>query len=300
MAKKDIITGVVALVAIALVVIVVLISTGVIGGDKEDETVVETSVVHASRIDENGNIEYYTMVTEYTRPKASSGYTYPVKPAQPTTEPVTEPSTTLPNYVEYTSAVTVLDENGNPVLDENGVPLTSFVSYTEIATQPPPPPTQAVQVTDQNGNPVLDENGVPVTEMVTVGETTTRENGIWTTSETESKRFDITPPDVGRDDALASNLIAQINFDREGAGLPPLTENRELTISARSSSTSRAVGIDDGNSRGYILDTSYGGQQIYIDMYDMMSSAILSADSTQVGVGVAKMNGQYFTTIIIQ
>lgn len=309
MNSKNILTGAVAFLAVALAVVVVLLQTGVLDGNgEEEETVIESTIVEVSETNEHGEIEYLTVLETYIA-NVSSEYVYPVKPTEPTTKgKETEPSTLL--FYEYTSEVTVVDENGNPVLDENGVPVTEIISYTvpyngettTEATTKYVPKTEFNVVTNAFGRPQKDENGNPLTQVVTVEPIPPEHQDIWgDESNTATTRFpevDLTP---SRDDSLATRIVTQINADRANAGLPYLTVSEDLNANARADSHLRALDMpEEQSSGGYAFDTSYGGSSLYNDVKSSMSGTILSPDATEVGVGVMKLNGQYFTTVIIK
>jgi hypothetical protein len=106
---------------------------------------------------------------------------------------------------------------------------------------------------------------------------------------------------VGRDDALANNIIDQINSDRESfGGKSPLAV--ELNGVARQDSTfSIMPGYSERVSgRGQTFITTYGGSQLYADIAKAMSGRIHSDSATAIGVGVVKANGKYYTTVIIE
>lgn len=291
---KNIITGVVGVVAVLLVVVVLLVMKfGTDEDRREKETIIVSEIISELRTDENGETFFYTMVTRYSKPKYSSGHTYPS---------TKKPTTTAP-FVELTAYEYATDENGNPVYDENGQMMTEVVTYTVpaesyVAPTEPEPSTESVGVTDENGNAVLDENGNPVTEIVTLPppETVTRED-IW---QSENNR-----PGVGilptRDDALAENIVSQINRDRADRGLEPLTHDQDLKADARVQSTYKAapdLANKEYNS-GTTFETSYGGQSLYVTVMQSMGGRALNAETTRIGVGVVKLNGTYYTTVIL-
>ncbi len=296
MSTKNIFTGLIVLLAV-LMVVAVLIATGVIG-NKEDEqpTVIETAIVEMSETNKNGDVLFYTMVSEYIRPGVSSDHTYK------TTKRVTTDSP----YAEIESFVYVTNEDGSPVYDENGRPVTEAVKVTvdknSLTTQAVEPETAYHQVTDENGNPVLDENGQPVTEAVTVVVTAAPTTDRWAEESRADNGF---LPDidiqVGRDDALANNIIGQINADRSSVGgKTPLAA--ELNGVARQDSAFSSIsGYNDRVSgRGMTFVTTYGGSQLYADIARAMSSKIHSDSATKIGVGVTKSGGKYYTTVIIE
>lgn len=297
MSTKNIFTGLVVLLAL-LMVVAVLLATGVIG-DKEDEqpTVIETAIVEASATNEFGDITYYTMVSEYARPGVSSDHTY-----KRTTKTRTESP-----YEEVDSHVYVTNEDGSPVYGDDGKPVTQVVKVTvdknSLTTETPvPPETHYQQVTDENGAPVFDENGQPVTEAVeieTVPETTTDR---WAEESRSDNGF---LPDiniqVGRDDALANNIIAQINSDRESVGGKTALAVELNGVARQDSAFSVLPGYSDRVSgRGQTFITTYGGSQLYADIAKAMSGRIHSDSATKIGVGVSKSGGKYYTTVIIE
>lgn len=304
MKSKNILTVIVALFALILAVVVVLVKNGTITRTPgEEETVIESTVIEVSVTNAHGEIEYLTMVETYVA-QVTSIYDYPARPTSSTKEHTTEPV----SYVEKTSSVQVLDENGNPVLDENGQPVTEVVSYTEVydpdATEPSTayvPKTDVNVVTDIFKRPMTDENGNQVTEYYTVEAIPPEYQTIWEEEtvppETKFPQIELTPE---RDDALANKIITQINAARGQAGLPYL-ENT-LSGTARGDSSLKANGMTDGYSgMGSMFETTYGGQSIYTSNIEpSMSTQILNPDATQIGVGVYKFKGVYYTTVIIQ
>ncbi|GEM_PF-3949160 len=126
--KQDIITYVIAGVALILALVVVLAKVGVF--EKEEETTtaeVESTVVVVSETMENGDVVYYTMLEHYVRPHVSSNYVYPEKVKPSTTKGTT---TTTNQFVEESRAVQVTNENGIPLLNEWGEPVTEIEAYT--------------------------------------------------------------------------------------------------------------------------------------------------------------------------
>ena len=296
MSTKNIFTGLIVLLAL-LMIVAVLIATGVIG-NKEDEqpTVVETAIINVSGTDQYGEVTFYTMVSEYIRPGVSSDHTYKRTTRRETESP----------YAEVDSKVYVTDENGNPVYGEDGKPVTEVVKVTvdknSLTTEAVVPETVYNQVTDENGAPVFDENGNPVTEAVTVIVTAAPTTDRWAEESRSDNGF---LPDidiqVGRDDALANNIIDQINSDRSSVGGKAPLAN-ELGAAARQDSafSSMPVYKDRVSGRGMTFVTTYGGSQLYADIARAMSGKIHSDSSTKIGVGVTKTGGKYYTTVIIE
>ncbi len=301
MSKKNIITGVVAGLALILVVVVVLVETGVIKHEfaTEPETVIESTIIVIEETNDLGEIEYITMVSKYSKPKVSSNYRYPTKKTT-----TTKPTTTAVQYVDITKYVQETDVNGIPLFNDDGTPVTRVESYTvdkNSTTLPTtlPPKTSAVAVTGEDGSQVTDPSGNAVTEVLTYTETTTN---IWTTKGEDSttRAFNI-QTDVSRDDALAQTIVDQINIDREAAGLAPLKHATGLKATARTNSMALALPDIYGNNQNgsaYTLVTKYGGNPVYQTVAAANKSRIMSADTTEIGVGVVKYNGQYYTSVI--
>ena len=88
---KNIITGVVGVVAVLLVVVVLLVMKfGTDEDRREKETIIVSEIISELRTDENGETFFYTMVTRYSKPKYSSGHTYPSTKKPTTTAPFVE------------------------------------------------------------------------------------------------------------------------------------------------------------------------------------------------------------------
>ncbi len=301
MSKKNIITGVVAALALMLVAVVVLVETGVIKHDfnKEQETIIETSIIVIEETNEFGEIEYITMVTKYSKPKVSSNHRYPTKKTT-----TTKPTTTAVQFVEQTRYIQETDANGIPLFNDDGTPVTRGDTYTVVnisITQPTatPPITSSFALTGTDGVQITDESGNAVTEVVTYTETTTN---LWSTKVEESTTgvFNI-QTEVKRDDALAQTIVDQINLDRQAEGLAPLTHSTNLKASARTNSTALALPEIYGNKQNasaYTLITKYGGNPVYQTVAAANKAKIMSPDTTEIGVGVVKYEGQYYTTVI--
>mgnify|MGYP003301733309 CR=1 FL=1 len=184
MSTKNILTGVVAALALLLVLVVILVKTGVFEGAQTT-----TKIVVVTGTDVNGDHFEYTMMTKYTTPGVSSNFIYPTR--KKTTTTATEPeSTTAPLFIEETSAVEVTNEMGELVTDENGVPVTEIVTYTvpvtESTTAEPTtaysPRTSYVVVTNKLGIVQKDEDGNPKTEAVTIDPPAPTQGDIWSES----------------------------------------------------------------------------------------------------------------------
>lgn len=304
MSKKNIVTCVVAALAVILVVVVVLVETGVINSDFQTEPETVTEIVVVSQTNEHGDVEYITMVETYEKPKVSSNHRYPTRPT--TTK---KPTTTEVRYVEQSSYVHVTDADGIPQFNPDGSPVTEVVTYTvreDSLTKPTTaaPKTSAVVVTDESGNQQTDVSGNAVTEVVTYNETTTKGPDIWSENTQEGTTgggFNI-ETDVKRDDNLAQAVVDQINADRAAEGLAPLEHATGLKATARANSTALALPNLYGGKlpapSAYTLKTTYGGSPIYQTVVAANRSKAMSADTTQIGVGVIIYEGQYYTTVI--
>lgn len=309
MSSKNLLTGLVCIVALILVVVVILVKTGAFDGAErttEMETIIETSVVYESQTNEEGSVEYITWVHSYPAPKYSSNHTYPTTKKRTT---VSNTETTTVPMLEQTSFVAVTDENGIPQFDENGVPFTELVTYTIPAdstttTEPTTefvPRTEGVVVTNRWGKTETDENGNPVTEIVTLDAPPTTKADIWaenTQSGTTEKKLINIEPEVKRDDNLAQAIITQINADREEAGLEPLEHSTNLKATARTNSMASALPDVYGEPSSYCLVTTYGGNPVYQQVKAANNATIMSADTTQIGVGIVVYEGKYYTTVI--
>ncbi len=153
----NIITIAVGALAVVLVTIVILVKTGVISTSRSDATttdgtVLVSEVVELTSVNDEGEVEYYTMINYYVKPSISSNHSYPYVP---TTKKATTTKEETKYYVEMTKSEAVTDENGEAVTDENGEPVVNIITYTVE--------------TDENGNEI--KNGTTATETTT--ETTT-------------------------------------------------------------------------------------------------------------------------------
>lgn len=296
--KKNVLTIAVAIAALLLTLVVVLVATGVIniGPDKtEPETIVETDVVVVSKTNEQGEVEYMTMVTKYYKPNVTVFHKYPTKPT------TTGVSTTAVNYIEQTSYVYATNPDGSVIMDDNGVIATEVVSYTvrEDSITSAPPKTSAVAVTGEGGVQQTDASGNPVTEVVTYYETT--EPDIWATESTGTTKQQIIVPIIERDDALADNIIAEINKMRVNNGLEPL-DTSSLKSAARTNSQNVAYPEYYANKliapNSYMVETSFGGKSLFVKVSSENEAKILSPDTTKIGVGITIRDGIYYTTVI--
>lgn len=324
MSYKNILTGVIVALALVLAGVVVLIKTGVISRNtngqtttaEEDDTVIESTVVLMSDVNEDGDTFYYTMVNYYARPRVSSNHTYPTtKPKETESQEETESV----EYVELTSVVQLSDENGNPLFDENGEPLTQVVSYTVRADETTTETTTAyvqrtsvIAKTDVFRREVTDRDGKPVTDVVYIdppssAAATTKEGetaAAPTTEEVTTTARGGLPqiPKADRQDALADSIVSQINSARAEAGLAPLEKDGDLTASARTGSMASALPevYGDRGVRGDVhrFRTTYGGSGLGNQVISGSGGSTLSADKTKVGVAVVKYKDVYYTTVI--
>lgn len=304
MSKKNVVTGAIAALALVLVVFVVLIETGIVDTRSltQPQTVIESEIIVVSETNEQGEIEFITMVTKYARPKVSSNHRYPTKKTKPTTT-----KATTVKYVEQSSYVHLTDPNGIPLFNDDGTPVTEVLTYTiaeESLTQPTTaePRTSAVAVTDPDGVVQTDVSGNPVTEVVTYIETTTKGPDIWSENTQEgTTKAPLIQTEVKRDDALAQAIVDQINADRKEQGLSPLEHTTTLKASARTNSMALALPDIYGKSNGnaYTLITKYGGNPVYQQVAAANRERLMSADTKQIGVGVVKYEGQYYTSVLL-
>ena len=304
MSKKNIITGAIAALALVLVVFVVLIETGVVDTRSltQPQTVIESEIIVVSETNEQGEIEFITMVTKYARPKVTSNHRYPTQKPKPTTT-----TTTTIKYVEQSSYVHLTDPNGIPLFNDDGTPVTEVLTYTiaeESLTKPTTaePKTSAVAVTGTDGAVQTDVSGNPITEVVTYIETTTKGPDIWSENTQEgTTKAPLIQTEVKRDDALAQAIVDQINADRKEQGLSPLEHTTTLKASARTNSMALALPdiYGKGNSNAYTLITKYGGNPVYQQVAAANREKLMSADTTQIGVGVVKYEDQYYTSVLL-
>lgn len=312
MSSKNILTGIVCALALILVVVVILVKTGVIDGAEratEVETVIESTVVVESQTNEEGSVEYITWVHKYPKPKYSSKHTYPTTKKRTT---VPQSTTMTVPMLEMTSFVAVTDPNGIPQFDENGNPFTEVVTYTvpadstttTEATTEFVPRTSGVVITNIFGKPEKDENGNPKTEVVTLDAPPPTKADIWSEnlqSGTTAQGGMNVETNIKRDDNLAQAVVDQINSDRQAAGLPALEHATGLKASARTNSMALAlpeVYGEDNVSGAYTLVTTYGGNPVYQTVKAANNDTVMSADTTQIGVGIVVYEGKYYTTVL--
>lgn len=309
MSTKNILTGIVAALALVLVLVVILVKTGVFEGAEtttEPEMVEETKIVVVTGTDVNGDHFEYTMMTKYTTPGISSNFIYPTR--KKTTTATTEPeSTTAPLFVEETSAVEVTNEMGEPVTDENGVPVTEIITYTvpvtESTTAEPTtaysPRTSYVVVTNKLGIVQKDEDGNPKTEAVTIDPPAPTQGDIWSESAVPAttSKYNI---DAGVDvnGNLEQAILEQLNQDRLAVGAMPL--NNDQKAKARTQATAKAIPAiyGDPDSSAFILVTDYSGQGVYSEVSSALSEKLLSAETSSIGIGAIKYQDKYYTCII--
>lgn len=309
---QNIITGVIVALALILLLTVILVKSGVFEREEKTtalETVTETAIVVESQTQENGDITYYTVFSVYSRPKVSSHHIYP------TTKPVTTETTI--GYVEMTEYEYETDENGKKLVDENGQPVTKVIRYTVPAdsTTTVPPTTEYVQKTDYQvvtdsvfHRPKKDKDGNIITELVTLDTPPTEKPDIWSENAEPGTASESEATDdsggVVRDDALAQSIVSAINADRAAAGLEPLSDSTKLKGMARAKSKSAArpdvYGSSAASGKVYEYKTTYGGVALYDDIANSANSSSMSADITEVGVGVVKYMDTYYTTVIFE
>ncbi len=312
MSKRNIVTAMVAVTAVMLV-IVVLLKTNVLGGGDATstattvpETVIETSVVYMSELNEDGDIEYYTMLTSYVRPKVSSIFVYPS-----TVPRSTKRGETTRPFVEYSYTRYALDEFGNNVLDANGNPVIEVIIETKYVTEPPKTTayvqkTNVVKMTDASGVPLTNPDGTPVTSVVVINPTTTKVPSTpeVTTSEKRTLIPEITFPST-RDGSTEDNIISSINEARTAAGLGSLKVSTGLKATAYVNSMQKAYpdfeGAGGTSGDVYSLLNVDGTNVATAVMGGNIGKTVaMNADYTKIGVAVVKTNGKLYTTIIFQ
>ena len=311
--KQDIVTVVIAAVAVLMAVVVVLLKTGVLEKNEEvtdPETEIKTEIVLVSETKDDGEVVYYTMLNTYVKPKISSNHIYPTTAPPPTTEPETE------LFYEYESVICLSDENGNPLYDENGEPVTQKITYTVPITEEGEteetettteyvPKTSSIAVTnklhiqkkDENGNPltqivVLDSDPAPVVTQVQTLEQTTA------APVTEN-------PSFGRDDEAASAIVSKVNELRAAKGLSALEVDSSLNAAARSNSMGKADPKNYSTVSGYpklkFLSTTFGGDGLASSVVNSgVGTEGASEYNTKIGVGIVKYEGVYYTTVIFK
>ncbi|MCR5150600.1 MAG: hypothetical protein K6B52_05195 [Clostridiales bacterium] len=289
--SQNIITGVVAGLAVVLLAVVFLAKTGFFTTEPrttQAETVVETEIVVASEINNEGEVVYYTMLNEYVKPKMTSHHRYPT-----TTQLTTEPETG--DFVEITEYEQLTDVDGSLYVDVDGIPVTRVVVHTIPVTTEKE--THSAPVTDENGSSVTKED-----QSAAESETT----DVWTPLEestTKKTGFDLTPS-VTRDDQLAKVIISQINTTRVSKGLGSLSQDTSVTLAARTNSLAMAVPSlytpDSSYPNKYTFSTEYGGRDLFNDIAANCATAFEDDTLTQVGVGVIKSADKYYTTIIFK
>lgn len=283
--SKDITTMAVAAIALALVVFVFI--RMYIGSSRPaDNEAIRTTIVEYSRVNDDGEIEFYTMIEDYTDSGMHASVRYPTTA---TTEESTEETST---EEDETMIVFVTDENGEYVTDENGDAITSVQTTVK-------PETKVVPVTDESGEKVTDEKGKPVTQTVTVlptestTETTTKD--IWTEVTTTGKIK--IPTNYTNESGTANTVISEINRERAENGLEPLTQDSGLSTTARAYSVAKTMGTSTPTKVTYYVKTPAGGSLIYKSV--VASTDATTGDHTSIGVGIVKYNGEYYTTVIL-
>ncbi|MBR3438501.1 MAG: hypothetical protein IKH13_03240 [Clostridia bacterium] len=283
--SKDITTMAVAAIALALVVFVFI--RMYIGNSRPAESEADrTTIVEYSRINDEGEIEFYTMIENYTDSGMHASVRYPTTS---TTEESTEETET---EEDETMIVFVTDELGEYVTDENGEAITKIETTVK-------PETKVVPVTDESGEKVTDEKGKPVTQTVTVPptesttETTTKD--VWTEATATSKMK--IPGNYTNETGTANTIISEINRERAENGLEPLAQDSGLSTTARAYSVAKTVGTSTPTRVSYYVKTPAGGSLIYKSV--VASTDATTGDHTSIGVGVVKYNGEYYTTVIL-
>lgn len=308
MSKKNIVTAMVAVAAVMLVIVALLKTNasrrndGTLTSVTTSASELETTMVLMSEVDEDGNIDYYT-VTSYVKPGVSSNFRYP------TTVPrSTKPGETTLPFIEVSYTRYVFDEQGNNVLDENGNPVIEVVIETQIVTEPPTttayvPVTGTVNVTDAAGVPLTNADGTPVTSVVVLNPTTkaTTEAQVSTT-EKRTLLPEITFSSSRMDD-IEDSIVSSVNSARSDAGLKELKVATSLKGAAYVRSMQKAYpdfqGSGGSSGDAYNLLNIEGTDVAAAVMNGSIGkNAAMNADYTKIGVAVVKIDGKYYTTII--
>ena len=281
---KDVTTMVVAAIALALVVIVVIKMFS--PSRPSDTDVNRTTIIEYSRINADGEIEFLTMIENYTDSGMHASVRYP-------TVATTEESTDeTESETDETMIVFVTDEMGEYVTDENGDAITKIETTVK-------PSTKVVPVTDESGETVTDSKGKPVTQTVTVPptesttETTTKD--VWTEA-TATGKMNI-PGDYTNETGTASTIISEINRERAENGLPALRQDSGMSTTARAYSVAKAIGTPTPARVTYYVKTPAGGSLIYKSI--VASTDATTGEHTSIGVGVIKSGGEYYTAVIL-
>ena len=281
---KDVTTMAVAATALALVVFVFI---KMFSSSKPSDTEVNrTTIIEYSRINDDGEIEFLTMIENYTDSGMHASFRYPTTA---TTEESTEETE---SETDETMIVFVTNEDGEYVTDENGEAITKVETTVK-------PSTKVVPVTDDSGETVTDSKGKPVTKTVTVPptesttETTTKD--IWTEVTTTSKIK--IPINYTNESGTANTIISEINRERAENDLPALTQDSGLSTTARAYSVAKTMGQSTPTRVTYFVKTPAGGSLIYKSV--VASTDATTGDHTSIGVGVVKYNGEYYTTVIL-
>lgn len=313
MSNRTLSTILIAITALILLVVAVFVKTGVfkVGGNDgetesdtestEEET--ETSIVLMSEINEDGDIDYYTMITSYRRPSVNQNFTYQY----------TLPKSTAPDddslYTELTSMKYVYDEQGNNVLDENGEPVTQIVSYTElITTTEPETTTEYVEETEivYKTNVLGKKTGeTKVNVLNPTGETepVTEKRTILPKVTIQRPTKPVTTLPYSANGNTESAIVSSINATREANGLPALTVNGNDRTVARGISTQKAFPdspafTSDGIT--YSIVNINGTDVAAVVQSGSIGAAAAGENYTSIGVGVIEYNGKVYTTIILR
>lgn len=272
---KDIATIAVSLVAVALVIFVVIKMKS--AGNKSGDDSPKTTIVVKSTINENGEIEYVTMIEEYTDSGLHASVSYKPKPTEPK-EDDEEDDETGEGDEPADTPVYVTDENGERVTDENGEPVTE---KKEPATEKPEPET------DENGDPVTDPSE-PVSEPSSEGESE------------QNTEADVNDEDYYADTSAAYNVADIINSKRSEKELSSLKFDNALALSARSYSLYRAFpnSKTSDNLPGTVIVYDSNSASGLADAI-MAKSNVADGDYHRIGVGVIRYRGKCYTTAVI-
>ncbi len=319
---QNIVTAVIVGIALILAVVVILVQTGVLKRNEnetsEEETVMESRTVVQSSINEQGEVEYVTVLEYYPAPAHNAKHRFSTTTTKPTTSGEDESKEESESYTELSKVVAATDASGQVLYDENGEIQTEVVKYTKLVTTTTTkesstettteyvPQYSYSVVTDKIlKKPKKDKEGNVITESVLLNPTTTEPTTTdrWSETETTTKKINITK-NYSAQDSLENAILAQINDDRALQELPPLTSSKELKVDARTNSLALFepnIEKQTGYAKLYTFTSSYGGTSLYnIIATSGAGKTAMSTDVTTIGIGSYKSGDKYYTTIIFQ
>ena len=325
---QNIITIIIVVIALILAAAVVLVKTGVLTKngeteDTEEETVVESRIVVETTVNDEGEVEYVTVLEYYTAPAQGKQHRYSTTTTKPTkaTEPEeTEPETSI---VEHSKVLAVTNADGQVLYDDSGEIQTEIVTYTEVVTTAPSTSETTTESTTEYvpeysysvvtdpvfKKPKKDKDGNTVTEAIILNPTTTEPTteDRWSenvTDDTTTTKKKIITTNYSAQENLENAILAQINDDREIKGLPAISSSKDLKTAARTNSLSMIdsnINAQTGYGKTYTFTSSYAGTSLYnVIATSGAGTTSMSEDITSVGIGVYKSGEKYYTTLIFQ